>query len=211
MTNSTKTLNLSNCCKLLAACLYEPDKALFMEESVPDNLQKLLSTLDPALAEQAATFRNEFENSPEEQLKVDYAALFVGPFELQAPPYGSVYMEKGGTVLGETTIAVHRYYEQYGLSLDIQEPADHIAIELEFMSLLAGRETEAILSGDEREAEKLLEAQVQFFDQFMVWIPEFCSRIEKCAHTAYYRSLGQCLASLHAYCGGLYLAQPAEI
>lgn len=210
MTISTESLNRSNCFKLLAACLYEPDRKMFLEENVPNNLGKLLNSIDPSLAEKAAKLRSSFQESAEEDLKVDYAALFVGPFELQAPPYGSVYLEKSGTVQGESTIAVQHFYEQHGLTLDIQEPADHIAIELEFMSLLSRREAEAISLGDVQEKENLFEAQVQFFERFMVWVPDFCSRIEKYAHTDYYRSLGQCLSIIHTYCQSLYLTQSVE-
>lgn len=211
MTNSTYILIRSNCFRLLAACLYEPDKKMFVEENVPANLQTLMNSLDPELADIATKLRNAFEDAKEEQLKVDHAALFVGPFELQAPPYGSVYLEKSGTVIGKTTIAVQHFYEQHGLSLDIQEPADHIAIEMEFLSFLAAREAEARESGSQEDADVLFEAQARFFDQFMLWMPDFSSRIEHSAHTEYYRTLGQSLALFYAYCKRTYLTQAVEL
>lgn len=211
MTNSTDVLNRSNCFKLFAACLYEPDKKMFMEENVLTNLQTLVNLVDPVLAEKVTQLRNAFEDSSEEKLKVDHAALFIGPFELQAPPYGSVYLEKGGTVLGETTVAVQHFYDQHGLSLDIKEPADHIAIELEFLSLLAAREAEARESRNDEDTENNNKAQTSFFGEFMFWVPEFCNRIERYAHTDYYRTFGQCLALFYAYCKTIYLAQAFEV
>jgi TorA maturation chaperone TorD len=183
---------------------------MFMEENVPANLHKLMNLLDPAFADKTTLLQNAFEESNEEQLKVDHAALLVGPFGLQAPPYGSVYLEKSGTVIGETTVAVQHFYDRYGLSLDIQEPADHIAIEMEFMSLLAAREAKAKESKNVQAAGNLFEAQTQFFQNFMLWMPEFSNRIEHHAQTEYYRTLGQCLSLFYAYCKKIYLTQTIE-
>ena len=185
----------ANCFKLLAACLYEPDKQLFGEERVIEKLKEMLSSMDPAFIEQMEQLSESFQQTSEEQLKVDYAALFVGPFELLAPPYGSVYLEKGGRVHGESTIAVKNHYEQAGLSIEIQEPADHIAVELEFMYYLAVKEAEAVFNSNDEEVQKLREMQVQFINRFMGWVPDLCERMEKYALTPYYRLLARCLSS----------------
>lgn len=200
MTNLESIMNRSNCFKLLAACFYEPDKKMFLEEKVTDNLSELLKSINSELGESAKDIKNDFENSSEERLKIDYAALFVGPFQLLAAPYGSIYLEAGGRVLGESTLAVQKCYEEAGLSLAIQEPADHIAIELEFMHYLAVQEAEATSSGQAKDAQILKTIQSQFLNQFMAWVPEFCERIEKGAQTNYYKGLGRCLASFYMYC-----------
>ncbi|MFN2356106.1 MAG: molecular chaperone, partial [Desulfopila sp.] len=74
--------------------------------------------------------------SRHQDLLVEYARLFVGPFELLAPPYGSVYLETGRRLMGDSTIAVQHMYTNAGLTLDVQEAPDHIALELEFMHYL---------------------------------------------------------------------------
>lgn len=210
MTSPEIIIQRSNCFKLLAACFYEPDKKMFLEENVLQNLSKLLTFCDPELGESGEDLKKSFEKSSEEQLKVDHAALFIGPFELLAAPYGSIYLEAGNRVLGESTLAVQKYYEEAGLSTDIQEPADHIAIELEFLHYLAVQEAEAISLDREQKASNMRTIQSHFLSRFMGWVPEFCERIERGALTDYYKSLGLCLASFYRYCKNEYSAVPIE-
>lgn len=210
MLNPEIIINRANCFKLLAACLYEPDKKMFGEERVIEKLQELFSSMGPAFKEVIQQLPDAFENSSEEQLKVDYAALFVGPFELLAPPYGSIYLEKGGRVHGESTVAVRKHYEQAGLSIDIQEPADHIAVELEFMYYLAIQEAQAVSSGNNKEGQKLQGMQEQFMQQFMGWVPELCERMEKHALTAYYKLLARCLSLFLLHCRNVSVTETAD-
>lgn len=211
MSNPETIIHRSNCFKLLAACFYEPDKKMFLEEKVTENLSGLFITLDPEMAQNAQQLTETFESSLEEQLKVDYASLFVGPFALLAAPYGSVYLEAGGRVQGESTVAVQRCYDEAGLSLDIQEPADHIAIELEYMSYLSLREGEAVSAGRNADARKLWEMQARFLGQFMSWVPYFCQRIEQGAMTDFYKKLAQCLASFFQHCKNEYIVEPITL
>ncbi|UTW70898.1 molecular chaperone TorD family protein [Anaerobacillus sp. HL2] len=43
------------------------------------------------------------------KLKVDFAKLFVGPFDVLAPPYSSVYLNEGRAVYGESTPRCSKY------------------------------------------------------------------------------------------------------
>lgn len=77
-------------------------------------------------------------------LWAEYIPLFeTGAVE--APPYASVYLDKGRQVLGAETRAVQAFYAAtgYGMGNDNQELSDHLAVELEFLALLArdGEET----------------------------------------------------------------------
>lgn len=209
MTYSEIALRRSNCFKLLAACFYEPDKTLLQEEKVTENLRDLFCALDPEISARLKQLAEALANYSEKQLKVDYASLFVGPFELLAVPYGSVYLEKGGRVLGESTLAVQKWYEDAGLSLDVQEPADHIAIELEFLFYLSAREAEAWGSGRDADARGFRTLQEQFITDFMGWVPDFCKRIEKGAQTEFYQLLAQYFASFFQYCQKEFFSEPS--
>lgn len=208
MTSADITLRHSNCFKLLAACFYEPEKALFQEEKVLENLRDLFLSLSPTIVEGMHQPADVLDKNSDHELKVDYAALFVGPFELLAAPYGSVYLEKGGRVLGDSTIAVQKCYEKAGLMPDVQEPADHIAIELEFLYFLSAQETDALMSGRDADAQRCRAMQMEFMNEFMGWIPEFCRRIEKSAQTDFYKLIAQLLASFFGYCRYNYLPRP---
>jgi TorA maturation chaperone TorD len=204
MNNPQDVLNRGNCFKLLAACFYQPDKEMFLEEHLGDNLVLLLQSLAPAAAASAEAMRVSLGETAQEQLDLDYAALFVGPFELIAAPYGSIYLEKIRRVMGDSTLDAHRFYQDAGLSMEMKEPADHIAIELEFMYYLCSREATALSEGMEDEASRLKTVQLEFFRKMMGWIPQFCERIRAGAGTAYYRAVAGCLAHFYASCQQVY-------
>ncbi len=105
--------------RLFSLCFHPPDERLPAALRETDG-QWLCSVSIPAL----------------DELQRDYARLFIGPFELLAPPYGSIYLENEERVCGDSTADVIARYRQEGLRIALKEPADHLAIELEFMYLL---------------------------------------------------------------------------
>lgn len=205
MTSQEEILNRADCFKLLAACFYEPDKALLLEENVCDNLALLFEKIAPhTTLHSAAQLKAALEKTEDEELRLDYATLFVGPFELAAAPYGSIYLEKNRRIMGESTIDVLRYYQDAGLSVDIKEPPDHIVIELEFLYFLSSKEAAAVTADNGAEAKRYNTLQAQFFTRLMTWIPEFCGQIQSRAATSYYRTLADCLAECYSLCRIIY-------
>lgn len=203
-TTPDETLDRGNCFKLLAACFYEPEKRLFIEEAVCDNLHGLLEKIAPSAASHVKTMQDSLLQLGEEQLKVDYSALFVGPFELIAAPYGSVYLEHQRQVMGKSTLDVQRFYHNAGLVPGLQEPPDHIAIELEFMHYLCIREAEALEAGDMETALCQRKLQLDFAATMMSWIPLFAGQIKAGAETEYYKALAACLVSFYHACLASY-------
>jgi TorA maturation chaperone TorD len=182
--------------RLLAACFCQPEKDLFLDEEVFSGLTENMRQLYPAAAEEAARMQTDFSNIEQEELLVEYAHLFVGPHELVAPPYGSVYLDGQGEVMGPSTREVMRIYQEEGLALDegFNDLPDHITAELEFLYYLIVCEIKALQSGDALEAVRLIEKQRDFLDKYVLkWVPEFCDRITVGTTLAYYRSLSACL------------------
>jgi len=204
MVAQTDALTRGNCFKLLAACFYEPEKDLFVEENLCQNLHNLLDGWASGAAKAASNMRLALLNSEQEQLSIAHAELFIGPFELIAPPYGSVYLEKNRQIMGNTTIGVLRSYQDAGLAVDEKEPPDHIAIELEFMSFLNTREAEAWAEGDAAEAGKFFEKQKEFYHNYLRWVPDFCGAIKKGTKSSFYQSLADCLDRLMVTCRKCY-------
>jgi TorA maturation chaperone TorD len=173
----------ANSYKLLSECYYSPNEELI---NLLNNLKKLkggihseITKYIPSLSELGA-------------LAVDFSKLFVGPFKLQAPPYGSVYMENKAGVMGDTTIAVGDSYRLEGVEVALKEAPDHIAIELEFMYLLILKEIEAIKNNDLVTAEDYLGKQKSFLEGYLAaWIPEFADRLEINAKTQFYKNLAR--------------------
>jgi TorA maturation chaperone TorD len=187
-----------DCYKLMAACFYQPQKELFLEEKVFENLGKVLKRVCPEaaqFAEKSRTFVMQYGN---EELLVEYARLFVGPNELIAPPYGSIYLEEGRKVMGHSTARVMEFYKAEGLSMDehFENLPDHIAAELEFMHYLAYQEVEALEKNETEKAAHFLNRQETFLRTFLgPWVAPFCDKIKQGTENGFYQALADCLAA----------------
>jgi len=128
-------------------------------------------------------------------LLIDYSRLFLGPYELLAPPYGSVYLEAGRRVMGDSTVDTRNRYRDAGLDIskDFCEAPDHIAAELEFMYFLIFKEIQALSTFDRDLAIDYIKEQESFLEQHLTaWVAEFADNIEKNSQTEFYRNLGRC-------------------
>ena len=183
-----------DCFRLLAVFFCEPEKQVWIEEDLCSRLDALLTELGLAAAHEAKLMGNALRGISDEQLQVDYAALFVGPFELIAPPYGSVYLDGARKIMGDTTLQVRRLYRENGLELEASELPDHIAIELEFLYFLCVLETEAIVAGETGEQQRAAAVRREFLHRFLApWTRAFCRAIAQGTDNAFYGSLGRCL------------------
>jgi len=201
-----------NSYRLLAACFYEPQRNIFEKGTLQD-LAESLQDICPAAADYAAAMIKMLQEYSEEELLVDYARLFVGPSELLAPPYGSVYLEKEGRLMGDSTMAAVDFYRSRGLVMDadFREVPDHIAAELEFMYYLVYKEIEALEASDMKAAAAALEAQDSFMHVFLLrWVDKFSGRIAENADTDFYRALAGCLSSF-IYKSDTYDRRPDEL
>ncbi len=169
--------------KLLADCYYLPDEELI---DILRSLDKSKGNLFSGIAESASL------TSDIEALRIDYSRLFIGPYRLLAPPYGSVYLENTRRVMGISTLDVRNKYADEGLRIDIKEAPDHIAIELEFMYYLISKEVEAALSSESIGATSYLKKQKDFLDAHLgIWVSDFSNNIDINAETVFYRDLAR--------------------
>lgn len=188
----------SDCYRLLAACFYYPQKDVFMEERLFENLTQLLKHVCPEAALFSDKMGSAILNYSNEDLLVDYSKLFVGPSELIAPPYGSIYLEAGKRVMGDTTMEVIGMYQKAGLSMsdDFKELPDHIAVELEFMSYLIFKEIEALKQSDFERAKGFIDKQEIFLNTFLRrWVPPFCEKIKEGTGNKFYLALADCVST----------------
>jgi len=126
-------------------------------------------------------------------LEIDFSKLFVGPFELLAPPYGSIYLEGIRQVMGDSTMEARRLYRELGLDIskEVSDPPDHIAVELEFMHFLVFKEIEALWAGAYTVAEDYVRKQMSFLDSHLgAWVSEFSDLVTKNSETVFYKCLG---------------------
>ncbi|MGD2124923.1 MAG: molecular chaperone TorD family protein [Desulfobacteraceae bacterium] len=179
--------------KLLSDCYYPPDAEL--GQKLKELGPQMAVTCDEAF--QYLYKMTEALASKDDlgSLEVEHAKLFVGPYKLLAPPYGSVYLEGERRVMGDSTLdARDRYHEAgVGISEGFYEVPDHIAAELEFMYFLIFREIEAIVHGDIDGAIDHLTRQKAFLQLHLgAWVPAFAQHVEKNAKTEFYKNLARC-------------------
>lgn len=186
-----------NCFRLLAACFYEPEKDLFEEAKLFDNLKEYLQQICPEAAGFVGEMGNSIQKYSDEELRIEYARLFMGPFELIAPPYGSVYLDEGGRVMGDSTMEIIDIYQKEDLarSDDFKDLPDHIVVELEFISYLIYKEREAMEKSDPNTAKEYADKQEDFLSNFIrPWVPQFCKKIKEGTGNRFYTALADCLS-----------------
>jgi TorA maturation chaperone TorD len=184
--------------RFLSACFCLPKREIFLQEDLFKNLTNALGRICP----EAVVFSSEMERAflgvDEEELTIEYARLFVGPYELKAPPYGSVYLDEERKVMGDSTMEVTRLHEEAGLVMDkdFKELPDHIAVELEFMYYLIYKEMEALEKLEKEKALALRENRNHFFNRFLSpWVPPFCEKIKETTDNLFYIALADCLST----------------
>jgi len=176
--------------RLLADGYHRPEKSLL------DGVVKLADCME-RICSDAGKYVNSMQADIAAMagigtLDVDYARLFVGPFNLLAPPYGSVYLECRRQVMGASTADVQMRYRAAGLDVDagFKDAPDHIAAELEFMHFLIFKALEAAGQGDADHVVASLTNQQSFLEIHLgAWIHEFAGNVIDNAKTSFYQNL----------------------
>jgi TorA maturation chaperone TorD len=135
----------------------------------------------------AALARHDPGAPPQDDwLAEEYAfnRLFVGPGELQAPPFASVWLDREERCMGRATDDAREVYAALGLASPWGRavPDDHLSLELDAcLHMLAGLET--LEPGPEREALEAL--WHRFVDGHLrAWLPAFAQRVREAAPEA---------------------------
>lgn len=118
-----------------------------------------------------------------------YNRLFVGPTALEAGPWESLYKTTENVLFCETTLEVRKAYVAQGFIPNNYPHVsdDHVALELDFMRLLAEQALEACEAGDDETAKAKLRAQADFLaDHLNVWLPKFAKKAAAAEHGAFY-------------------------
>jgi TorA maturation chaperone TorD len=178
--------------KLLAECYYLPTQEL---KGKLKDLEQQLSDVSPEAMLYIKKMYEEGKRSDDlDLLSLDFSSLFLGPYKMHAPPYGSVYLDGERQIMGESTLEVRNKYREAGLDIsnDFRNPPDHIAAELEFMYFLILKEIEAIGNSDIETTVNFLEKQRAFLRENLgAWVFEFADTIEEKAETDFYRNLAK--------------------
>lgn len=129
------------------------------------------------------------------ELAADFCDLFLKSDKDSALPYASMYIGKSGLLDDKPAREIEALMQTRGITVDknLNEPADHIAIELDFLGNLI------ILSNkldNESELNSALEEQEHFIQQHLLsWAPQFSAKCQKLDKFGFYAAIVQLLVS----------------
>lgn len=181
------------------ARLFEPPAAFLHDERVLEALQAALAAVNPKAAESAAGLVTALETEGLERVRREHMRLFVGPEQLLAPPYGSVYLDQQRELMGPSTMEVVRLYGQAGLQQaeGLKDAPDHIRVELDVMHLVIERTLDAVHAADWERAERLVRVQAALLQHHLSrWVTPFAKMIRTGAAGAYHRHLADLLEAV---------------
>ena len=125
----------------------------------------------------AAPLASGFGASAEETLPEAGQRLFIGPWALPAPPWGSVYTDRECVVFGEATLALRAWMRRIGVArtTDERTPEDHIGLMLALLAYLA------------EERPELTDEYLR--DHLLTWAPHYLEALEEAADHPFYQGL----------------------
>jgi len=135
-----------------------------------------------------------------EELVAEHSRLFEPRSKLQVPPYETEYTlaESPQHALSQPAHLsdIAGFYKAFGLAISEERPdrVDHIATELEFMHVLALKESIAIESDETEHIEIVRDAQLKFMnDHLGRWTGQFRDRMADADECGFYISLAEML------------------
>lgn len=146
----------------------------------------------------ATALSDIWDNTPTE-LAADYMRTFFGhgySGHSAAYPFESVYAEEHRLLMNSARDEVLALYRAAGIDKkdSWKEGEDHIALELEFMQILAERTVRAFEADDEDRAVELLRTQKSFLDDHLgAWAPLLADGMRNYSKTDFYRGLSYLL------------------
>lgn len=191
LTSIEKIEHRANIYKVLSVLYKQPTEEI---EYYLEHLQTSIENVYPSLKELAEQLLTEYKlyGNDLTKLKIDHAKLFVGPFDLLAPPYSSIYLNEGRLVFGESTMEALSLYKQAGIEMakDFKNVPDSISVELEFIYYLFF----LIRENGEEKYQELLKSFIQ--KHLIKWVAPFTSKINESAKEDFYKYLANLLVQV---------------
>lgn len=129
------------------------------------------------------------------ELAADYMRTFFGHGyngHAAAYPFESVYASEKRLLMQDARDEVLALYRAAGLAKQEswKEGEDHIALELEFMQVLASRTAQALKDGRQDDAYRLVKHQRNFMEDHLgAWAPLLCEQMRTFSRTDFYKGL----------------------
>lgn len=123
------------------------------------------------------------------ELAADFCELFLKSDRDSALPYASMYIGESGLLNDKPAKEMEEVMKQHGVAVDakLNEPADHIAIELDLLGNLIIRSNEL---EQERHLEEAFVEQEKFIRQYILsWAPQFAEKCQKLDDFGFYSAI----------------------
>lgn len=151
-------------------------------------------TLKPSI-DKLVDALNRLQNREDAQLELsaDYCDLFLKSDKNAALPYASMYIGKQGLLNDVPAQEMAALMSKHGIAVSesLNEPADHIAIELDFLGNLIIRSNE--LEQEKHLDDALIEQESFIQTHILSWIPQFSAKCDQYDEFGFYASVAQVL------------------
>jgi len=123
-----------------------------------------------------------------EVLNVDYTDIAL----MHLVPYESFYVREDGMIESGGANPVLQIYNDFGYRVDLDKgriiSPDHIAVEMEFMSMLIDAQKKALQEDDKEAADELLNIQESFLKEHLLeFAPMYLLNVAEQARTPFYK------------------------
>lgn len=179
---------------IFSALFCQPEEEFIKNKNIFNNLKTCFETINPDCISSVQKMQDSLKKYTSQDLLIEYARLFIGPFKIQVPPYSSLYFGEK-TLMSNVTIWVLEYYQKAGLDFDknVKDLPDHIAVETEFLYYLLFNEINELKLGNIENMRKFHDLQVHFINNhYRIWVPNFCKEIVEKSQNDFYKALAVC-------------------
>ena len=180
----------------LATELTEQQLNQYQSTEIQSFLQGLAASpqLTPAVDKLiSALAAANLRNNAHLELSADFAQVFLGNNKSSALPYESVFTSRDGHLMQQAYTQMTALLQQHNINISekYSEPADHIAIQLDFMGNLVLKTLE---SESEAEIRASFAVQHDFLQTHLLnWLADFELKVKDCDKFGFYAAVVELL------------------